>query len=310
MGTIYFDSPVNDETRRNRLYGGALFVLSPCPSSRALCEFARELIIEELGSDPTRAQYSLPVEEYAARLSRLKPKFIHHPRSKAYIQGILRENGCDLEKTYFDVPRMRSSTSDNYLTTGIAYAWHPHRDTWYSAPHAQLNWWLPIYEIDSDNGVAFHARYWSEPVTNNSNIYNYYEWNKVYRAPAAQYVKADPRPLPRPTLPVEIEPQIRPVCPVGGIILFSGAQLHSSVPNNSGQTRFSIDFRTVHLDDVAAKHGAPNIDSACTGTSLRDFLKATDFSQVPEEIVSLYNDGTEAMGDLVYQPASTGMTSH
>jgi hypothetical protein len=301
MTTIYFDSRVSDDVRRQHLYDGDLFIFSACPSSLALCEFARELIVEEFGSlDPLKAQYDVPVEEYAAILSRLKPKFIHHPKSKYYIQGILKERGCDLTKTYFDVPRMRSSTSDNYLTTGIAYAWHPHRDTWYSAPHSQLNWWLPIYEIDSNDGVAFHPRYWTDPVLNDSNIYNYYEWNKNHRAAAVQFVKEDPRPLPRPVKPIELHPQIRPVCPVGGIILFSGAQLHSSVPNDSRKTRFSIDFRTVHLDDVVAKQGAPNIDAACTGTSLRDFLQAIDYSRVPEDVVSLYNDGTEHSGDLIY----------
>jgi hypothetical protein len=44
------------------------------------------------------------------------------------------------EHVIFDMPRLRSSTSDNYLTTGIAYEWHPHRDTWYSAPQCQINW--------------------------------------------------------------------------------------------------------------------------------------------------------------------------
>jgi hypothetical protein len=306
MNTIYFDSPGSDDVRRARLYEGHVFVFSPCPSSLALCQFAREMIQEEFGSlDPKTAQYRLPVEEYAAILARLKPKFIHHPKSKHYIQGILKERGCDLDKTYFDVPRMRSSTSDNYLTTGIAYAWHPHRDTWYSAPHSQLNWWLPIYDIDSNDGLAFHFRYWSQPLLNDSNKYNYYKWNKEHRPAAAQYIKEDPRPLPRPLEAVELDSQVRPICPVGGIILFSGAQLHSTVPNSSGSTRFSIDFRTVHLDDVAAKLGAPNIDSSCTGTSLRDFLRGSDLCRISEEIVSPYDEETPTDGVLVFQPPSS-----
>ena len=64
-----------------------------------------------------------------------------------HLRSILSDLGCDPEQTYFDVPRLRSSTSEQYLTSGIAYAWHPHRDTWYSAPLCQLNWWLPVYEI-------------------------------------------------------------------------------------------------------------------------------------------------------------------
>jgi hypothetical protein len=196
---------------------------------------------------------------------------------------------------------MRTATSNGYLTTGIAYAWHPHRDTWYSAPLCQLNWWMPIYELEPENAMAFHPRYWTQAVKNDSARYNYYEWNRHHRPNASQFIKADPRPLPRPLEPVELDPQIRLLPPVGGLIIFSGAQLHSTVPNTSGRTRFSIDFRTVHLDDVAAKRGAPNIDSACTGTSLRDFLCVSDLSQIPDEIIARYDDGTEGAGDLIYK---------
>jgi hypothetical protein len=77
-------------------------------------------------------------------------------------------------------------------------------------------------------------------------------------------------------------------------MLFSAAQLHSTVPNTAGLTRYSIDFRTVHLDDVWKKAGAPNIDSASTGTTLRDYVRASDFSPIPDEAVALYFDGTEA----------------
>ena len=139
MNTIYFNADVDDEVRRQRLYEGQLFVYAPRPGSIALCELADGLIREAFGDlSPEKAQYSLPVEEYAAVLSRLKPQFIHHPKAKECIRAILNDLGCDIGETYFDVPRMRTSTSDGYLTTGIAYAWHPHRDTWYSAPQCQI----------------------------------------------------------------------------------------------------------------------------------------------------------------------------
>ena len=303
MNTLFFDSSVNDEIRRNNLYNGQLFVYSACPSATAMCEFARELIEEAFAPfDPREAQYSLPVEEYAAILAKLKPYFIHHPKSKQFLQGILSELGCDLSKTYFDVPRMRTATSGGYLTSGIAYAFHPHRDTWYSAPLCQLNWWFPIYDVEPENVMAFHPRYWNQPVKNGSSGYNYYEWNKESRANAAQHIKKDTRKQPHAEEPMELDPQIRVISKVGGVTIFSGAQMHSTVPNTSGRTRFSIDFRTVHIDDVVAKRGAPNMDSACTGTVLRDFLRGTDFSNIPEDIVSLYDEGAPTDGVLVFQP--------
>jgi hypothetical protein len=302
--TVFYDSSVSDGVRRQQLYDGQLFVYSPRPSIKGLTDFAKSMIEDAFGGvDPRVAQKSMEVERYAELLGKLKPAFIHHPESKRHLQNILEDLGCDLERTYFDVPRMRSSTSDNYLTTGIAFAWHPHRDTWYSAPSCQINWWLPIYEIESDNAMAFHPRYWSEPIKNSSAGYNYYTWNKLHRgANVAKLIKEDPRPLPKATEPMELDPQIRLICPVGGIILFSAAQMHSSVPNTSGVTRFSIDFRTVHLDDTMAMRGAPNVDSACTGTVMRDFLRGTDLAHIPSDVISLYDDETASEGELVYSP--------
>jgi Putative esterase len=146
----------------------------------------------------------LPVDEYAAILSALKPRFIHHPESKRFLQQLLAERSCDAASTYFDVPRLRSSTSDGYLTTGIAYAWHPHRDTWYSAPLAQLNYWMPVYDVSADNAMAFHPEYFDRAIANDSPVYNYYEWNAKHRAAASSNVRTEVRPLPEPTEPVDL----------------------------------------------------------------------------------------------------------
>ncbi|KPM57500.1 hypothetical protein CcI49_23845 [Frankia sp. CcI49] len=291
MSTVLLDSALSDDDRRAKLYEGELFVYSPRPSTTAFVEFTRELIRDAFGDlDPETAQYHMPVEDYAALLAELKPRFIHHPTCKELIPAMLAELGCDISKTYFDVPRLRTSTSDDYLTSGIAYAFHPHRDTWYSAPFCQLNWWMPIFDIVPENGLAFHPRYFGQGVKNGSRTYNYYEWNKTNRASAAKHIKSDTRVQPKPEEEVEIFPQTRVIAPPGGMLVFSGNQLHSSVPNNSGRTRFSIDFRTVHFDDVVNHVGAPNVDSECTGTTMRDYLRGTDLSRIPEDLCLSYDE--------------------
>jgi len=286
MTAIFVDTDLTDAARRRALYDGQLFVFSPRRSALALCEFARSLTEAAFAPlDPRRAQESLAVEDYVAILAELKPRFIHHPECKRLIRGLLDEMGCDLDDTYFDVPRMRTATHGGYLTAGIAYAFHPHRDTWYSAPFSQINWWIPMYEIEPDNSMAFHLRYWNAAVRNGSHAYDYDEWNKESRKNAATHIKADTRVQPKPEQPLALEPQIRLIPRVGGAILFSAAQLHSTVPNTAGQTRFSIDFRTISLGDVVDGVGAPNVDSACTGTALGDFLCARDFSRLPGDVV-------------------------
>jgi hypothetical protein len=292
MTAIRLDNRADDQARRERIYLGDILVHPPTPSSLELCEFARVLLREAFGSlDPAFAQYSLPVEDFARVLAELKPKFIHHPESKRLVRGILEELGCDPDDTYFDVPRMRSSTSDNYLSTGIAYAFHPHRDTWYSAPMCQINWWIPMFEIEANNAMAFHPQYFSKPVPNGSAAYDYQRWNETSRFNAAQHVGQDTRQQPKAKVSIDADPDIRLLPPVGGIIIFSGAQLHSSVPNTSGRTRYSIDFRTVNRTDASLLRGAVNQDSHCTGTAMPDYLRASDLEHLPADIITRYMPG-------------------
>src|SRR6516162_8627647 len=254
------------------------------------------------GKDPKTAQFSMPVEEFVSICAPLKPAFIHHPKTLSLIKDVVAELGCDADDTYMDVPRLRGVTSHGYLSSGVGYAHHPHRDTWYSAPMCQLNWWLPIYPFEAESAMAFHPRYWEQPIKNGSSSFNYYRWNADGRANAAKHITSDTRVQPRAEEPLELEPQVRLVCPPGGLIAFSAAQLHSTVRNTSGLTRFSIDFRTVNIDDVSGMRGAPNIDSQPVGTSLRDFRRAADLASISDRVVRLYEKSVPQEGTLVYRP--------
>ncbi len=296
--SLFFDARMSDQDRRTRLYAGDIFVFSETAGSRELVALAREMLETAFAPhDPRRIHEHKTPEEVAEILAKLKPQFIHHPECKTLLPKILAEHGCDLEKVYFDVPRMRSAYAPHFLRSGIAYAFHPHRDTWYSAPMCQLNWWLPIYPLDPDNSMGFYPRYFSEPVQNNSEIFNYYEWNTKNRATAAQHIKVDTREQPKPQQALD-PVTVRVLPPPGAMIVFSGAQLHETVENTSGVARYSIDFRTVHYDDVVARRGAPNIDSRCTGTTMRDYLRCTDLAHLPDNAVKLHDDGT-AIADRI-----------
>jgi hypothetical protein len=289
MGTIYVDSPLSDDERRQRLYAGDLFVYSPGKNSSELCALARDMSEEAFAPhDPEVAQDDIPPERYAEILAELKPRFIHHPQAKELIRGILAEVGCDVERTYFDVPRLRTMAHGEYMKAGLALQFHPHRDTWFSAPYAQLNWWLPVYEVEPENSMAFHLRYFDDPVKNSSSEYDYDEWNRTGRQQAAQQIKKETRKQPEAQEELELSPDVRVITPVGGILIFSGAQMHSTVPNTTRRTRFSIDFRTVNLDDLLNGNAAPNVDSECTGTTLRDFVRAADLYPLDDDIVSRY----------------------
>ena len=299
---IYFDTHLDEGARRQRIYNGDIFVFSPRPSTEALTALARELIEEAFAPlAPEQAQHSLTVAQFVEIVAPLKPRFIHHPKTIGLLRSLLADVGEDLERTYFDVPRMRVATSDGYLNAGVAYPLHPHRDIWYSSPPCQLNWWLPVFPFESESSFAFHPRYWNEPVPNSSNEYNHYEWNQIGRAHAAKEVKSDTRKQPKATGPLDLQPEIRIVCPPGAVILFSGAQLHSTVANTSGRSRFSIDFRTAHDDDLRALGGAPSLDRHCTGTTLFELRRASNLEPVPEDVIRLYDPDPPKEG-LVFKP--------
>ena len=197
MATVYMNASFPDAERRGHLYAGDLFVYSPGEGSSALCALARRLSEDAFSPhDPRFAQDHMPAEEYAAILADLKPRFIHHPEAKQAIATLLRETGCDTTTTYFDVPRLRTMASGDYLKAGLALQFHAHRDTWFSAPYAQLNWWLPVYEVEAGNSMAFHPRYFDRPVKNSSAGYDYDEWNRTGRKQAAKQISKDTRKQP------------------------------------------------------------------------------------------------------------------
>ncbi|MBJ7338020.1 hypothetical protein [Mycolicibacterium sp.] len=297
---VQFDQPVGGRLPRAQMHGGAINVTSPTTQAIKFAMFARELIGEAFGGrDPELAQFDLPVAEYAAILNALEARFVDHPESTRLLQDLLAERGCDPETTYFDVPRLRVSTSDDYLGAGTAYAWHPRRDTWHGAPLAQLTHWMPVFDVSEANAMVCHAEYFNQAIANDSADFDYDEW------------KPGRRPLPGPTDTVDPFSGTVFVIPVGGVLEFSGHHLHSDVPNDSGRTRFSIDFHTVDVSDIRAGLGARNVDGHCTGSSIQEFISAADLSAVPQDVVALVHGGTTTGGDHVQvQPTHPALTNN
>lgn len=292
---IHFDDRQDEPVRRARIFTGDLFVFSPSAATTRLVDFARELVCTAFAPlDPCQAQHHMPVEEFAAVLAELKPKFMHDPRAKEMVQDILREAGCDLGRTYFDIPRMRTMTHGDYLRSGIALAVPPHRDTWYGGTESQLNWWLPVMGVRPENTMVFHPEFFARPIENTSDGYDHDAWRNKSRREAAKHIKTDTREYPRADAEVDPAADLRVACPEGGVLVFSASQLHSTSPNNSGMTRFSVDFRTVDIDDVIARRGAPNVDNFASGSTLDEYLSADDLTPLPRDVAEAYDRAAPA----------------
>src|SRR6266478_6513170 len=126
MSAILFDSKMGDELRRVRVFDGDLLLFSATAGTKELVEFARRTIQESIPKvDPQTAQSTMAVEDFVAIVAPLKTKFTNHQHTQVLVQGLLTAFGCYLEKTYFDVPRLRVVTHGGYLSAGVGYAYKP-----------------------------------------------------------------------------------------------------------------------------------------------------------------------------------------
>lgn len=82
---------------------------------------------------------------------------------------------------------------------------------------AQVNFWIPIYPITADKRPRLPPEVFDQRVKDGSLIYDYVEWNKSSRQEAAKHIQSDTRVQPKAEEDVELDPQIRPATPPGGI---------------------------------------------------------------------------------------------
>jgi hypothetical protein len=208
----------------------------------------------------------------------LKSTFTNHGRTKELVQELIVAMGCDPDRTYFDLPRLRVVPSDAYLTSGVSYAYKAHRDTWYAHPRMLVNYWAPVFDCVGDNVMSMWIGYWDRAVRNSSSGFDYDRWVNEQRFKAASNVVSEDRPHPLPLEPIDDSTEMRIASNAGDIMLFSTCHLHSTAPNVSGVTRFSYDLRTLDIDDLLAGRGPRNADSAATGTTIGDFLRVSDMA--------------------------------
>ena len=286
--SIFVDPSMPADDLRQKLYAGNLVILTRLQALSEFVEYTRDELAELLRPhDPEHAHEYIDTADMAKLLGTWKPRFIHSDRSKKLVRAVIEEAGFPAVDTHYDLPKPRTSFPVGHLTTGVAFAFPWHRDAWYSAPAQQINWWLPIFPIREDNAMSFDLAGFDRAVPNTSDGFDYYQNNASRRATATgvtREVQARPGAIDH-----QPDHELIVLPAPGQVLLFSGAQLHKSIPNTSGRARFSVDFRTVYVPDLMAGRGAPLVDVRCTGTAIRDFLNVADESSFAEQtVVSLF----------------------
>jgi hypothetical protein len=284
MTTLLTDPALSGDELRQQLYNGNLVILTRLPALADFVDYTRgELTALFAPHDPEYVHEHIEPADMAAILGAWKPRFIHSDTSKKLVRAIIEEAGFVPGQTHYDLPKPRTSFPVGHLTTGVAFAFPWHRDVWYSAPAQQINWWLPIFPVREDNAMSFDLASFARGVPNTSDGFDYYRNNASRLTTARQVTKESQA---RPGAVGHHPDQELIVLPAPGeVLLFSGAQLHTSIPNTSGRARFSVDFRVVSVPDLVAGRGAPLVDANCTGTAIRDFVNVADERPFDEQTV-------------------------
>jgi hypothetical protein len=263
--------PGDPEAFRRALYAGAVFKLAPGEASlRLACEVGGLLAetFRDVG-DPREAQFHLPPAEHLERLGRVRRVLAGDARLHQGVRAVLAAAGLEPGEYALDVLRLRGVLHRGHEIPSAAPAYFVHRDTWYANPRAQLNWWLALHDASEEETFSFYPEAFGRPVPNSSAAFDYRTWlaqagwqNPKRKANAA---------YPTATVPLGGLRELGFSCRAGEVLVFSAAHLHGTRPHNSGRTRFSVDFRVVHLEDHRRGLGAPDVDNRSTGSALEDY---------------------------------------
>ncbi|MDB5982941.1 MAG: hypothetical protein JWQ69_3956 [Pseudomonas sp.] len=279
---LYINQLQKKNDFRSAVYSGDVFLNTDLNASKALCAFAKESITTAFdGETNHQALHTMmPVQEFVELVTRLKGQFTNCLPVKEMIRDFVVEIGANPDEYLFDVPRIRVVPNYNYLHAGVSYAYKPHRDTWYGSVDCQINTWMPVYTIQPEQTMMINPAYFAVPVKNSSADWSLDNWINVQRSKAKENLTEEVRVHPVPLEEISTDSEIRIAGNAGEILTFSGSHLHGTVANFTEQTRFSIDFRLVHIADLLAKRGAVNVDSgvADAEAGYKDFFHLNDFS--------------------------------
>ena len=282
---IYVNRRSNDDERRQRMFDGGLFLYTAPAESTRIVDWARELIDAAFAAtgDVRRAHERLDVREFVACAGPLKSKFTNDAKTKRLCQELVTAMGCDPEETYFDLPRLRVAPPGEYLTSGVSYAYKPHRDTWYAHPRQLINYWVPVFDGEPSHVMSMFIDYFQRPVDNASSNWDYDEWVQNARFAAADNIGAEKRQHPVPRQDLGETTDLRIVQNAGDLMLFSTCQLHASARNETEHIRYSFDLRTLNVADMREGRGPVDVDGKATGSTLKDFLRVSDLKPLDAE---------------------------
>lgn len=238
------------------------------PMAEAVREIQELLQASFAPHAPEAAHEFLQPEEYATRFDRARKDFRDSESIRRHIYEALGAAGAQLSDTFCDRVRLRASPPQNYSSgrSGFHSSTPAHRDSWGSAILSQINWWFPVFPLHRDRTLAIYPGHWNTRIENNAKGWDWKRAGKdgcTPRLPTAQGL-------------IDDRDEIRITAPPGTLAAFSAAHLHAGVLNTTRLTRFSVETRTISLNDLLEQRGAPAIDGVGERPGFDWFHRVTD----------------------------------
>ena len=247
------DKILNLSEFKKDIFKGKIFVFKKSKIILDLVQEIKKNILIEYNGPLEKLHHLDNCEEISSTLVTNLKKI---PEFKKLFKIFIKEINFFHENSYWDQFRVRVAPAQNKFSYREASRINSHRDTWGTNIHQQINWWAPISSISETNTMIFYPDYFSKPVKNSTstwdlNTYLEHRKREDFSYPSAPQLLEE---LPRDAnvQSVNIEP--------GEILCFSGCHLHSSSKEESDNTRFSYEIRTICQDDLDNRREAPNTD--------------------------------------------------
>lgn len=262
--------PADNTDLRREIYAGAIFKSPPTASSLGMISYIRAMLSERIGVPLETVQQRLDPSDLAERMRILRLEIVKDSVCLDYLRALMAEFGFSPQENAFDPLRLRGVMHNGHLNPALERAYSLHRDTWYANPQSQVNWWIALDDVPEERAFSFYPSFFAKSVRNNSADFDYDAWmNQVGWQSTRSQRDFD---YPRALRPPDAAARQSFSCRAGEVLLFSSAHLHQTNPNTTGLARFSLDFRTVHLDDHREGRGAPNIDNISRPDAMKDYI--------------------------------------
>jgi len=279
MSALIRRAPDTARGLRDALYEGSIFLLPPTEASIALVDAVYGVVHDRLGDAPRAAHERFDDATLFEHVGNIRRVLFLEERFHRLAREVIAAYGYDPSRSAFDPLRLRVVTHRGHENPRAKAVYYPHRDTWYGHSQSIVTWWIPLDDLPEEQTFLFYPERFRDPVPNDSEIFDYERWVKDGWDLKIGWQDRDHGLTARyPGVTENVDPGVAVgfSCRRAENLLFSGAHFHATRPQTENVTRFSLDFRVVHLADVEDGRGAPNVDNRSTGSALVDYVSPED----------------------------------